>query len=122
MDMDREEAYREQHSRANWLKVGDQNTTFFQRFASQRRQTNYIHELRRFDGTVAITHDEMVEEAKVYINNLFNSQGIGNVDHILSGVKHSITAEMNCELTTEYKMEMGKTKAASVDGFLAMFY
>ncbi|KAA3466281.1 5'-nucleotidase surE [Gossypium australe] len=49
MEMDKEERYWEQRARVNWLKMRDKNTSFFHKFASQRRRTNRIRGLQRSD-------------------------------------------------------------------------
>ncbi|KAA3477178.1 reverse transcriptase [Gossypium australe] len=40
MEMDKEERYWEHRARVNWLQMGDKNTSFFQKCASQRRRIN----------------------------------------------------------------------------------
>ncbi|KAH1113962.1 hypothetical protein J1N35_007340 [Gossypium stocksii] len=86
MEMDKKERYWEQHDRANWLKMGDKNTSFFYKFASQRRRTNRIHGLQRNDGSVATNSIKVGNIARDYFIDLFESRGIGNMDHILSGI------------------------------------
>ncbi|KAA3465052.1 reverse transcriptase [Gossypium australe] len=38
LEVDREELFWEQRAQANWLQMGDRNTTFFHRWASYRRK------------------------------------------------------------------------------------
>lgn len=47
LEMDKEERYWEQRARANWLKIGDENTSFFHKYASQRSCVNRIRGLQR---------------------------------------------------------------------------
>ncbi|KAH1084561.1 hypothetical protein J1N35_024322 [Gossypium stocksii] len=49
IEIDKDEAYWEQRPRANYLKAGDKNTTFFHRFASFRKRINTISKLE-LDG------------------------------------------------------------------------
>ncbi|KAA3462259.1 reverse transcriptase [Gossypium australe] len=49
MVIEKEKLYWEQRARANRLKMGDQNTTFFHKFASKQHHTNYIRGLQK-DG------------------------------------------------------------------------
>lgn len=53
MELDKEKKYWKQRAKVNWLKIGDKNTSFFHRFASQRRRVNRIRGLQRRDGSLA---------------------------------------------------------------------
>lgn len=53
-ELDKEEKYWQQLPRANWLKMGDKNTAFFHKHASQRRRINQIRDLQRNDGSFAL--------------------------------------------------------------------
>lgn len=48
--LEMEEMYCAQRSRVNWLQFGDQNTAYFQNFASARRLRNRIKKLRNEQG------------------------------------------------------------------------
>ncbi|KAH1046861.1 hypothetical protein J1N35_037645 [Gossypium stocksii] len=129
-EMDKEERYWEQHARVNWLKNGDKNTSFFQKFTSQRRHTNRIRGLKRSDGLIATDRIEIGEITRDYFSDLFDSRGIDNLDHILSGVSCCINDSMNQSLTSTYSKEenkealkgMGPTKASGSNGFPIVFY
>lgn len=59
-EMEKEEMYWEQRARANWLRQGDKNTSFFHGKASQRHMTNKIRGLENIDGILK-TEDEDME-------------------------------------------------------------
>ncbi|KAA3455882.1 reverse transcriptase [Gossypium australe] len=130
MEMDKEERYWEQRAQVNWLQMGDKNTAFLHKSASQRRQINQIRGLQRMDGSVATNEREMEEIARKYFFDLFESKGIVDATHILSGVQPCISESMNQELlapfieseVVEALKGMGLTKAAGVDGFPTIFY
>ncbi|KAA3462805.1 reverse transcriptase [Gossypium australe] len=130
MEIDKEERYWEQRARSNWLQLGDKNTSFFHKHASQRRRINRIRGLQRVDGSLATNEREIEEVARSYFFDLFESRGVGDVEHILSGINSCISDSMNLSLTTSYTeteivealKEMGPTKASSFDGFSAIFY
>ncbi|KAA3489697.1 reverse transcriptase [Gossypium australe] len=110
--------------------MGDKNTSFFHKCASQRRRINRISWLQRIDGSLATNEREIDDIARAYFSNLFESRGVGDVKHILSGVKSCISDSMNQSLTTPYTEAeiaealkgMGPTKASDFDGFLVIFY
>lgn len=130
MEIDKEERYWEKRARVNWLKNRDRNTSFFQKFTSQRRRTNRICGLQRRDGSMATDYIENREIARDYFLDLLDSRGIDNLDHILSRVSCCINDNMNQSLTAIYTNEeikkalkgMGPTKATGSDGFPAIFF
>ncbi|KAA3473246.1 reverse transcriptase [Gossypium australe] len=50
VEIDKDEIYWEQRARANWLKVGDKNLSFFHKFTSSRRKRNRISKLQLEEG------------------------------------------------------------------------
>ncbi|KAA3477472.1 reverse transcriptase [Gossypium australe] len=129
MELDKEERYWEQRVRVNWLQMRDKNTSFFYKSASQRR-INQIRGLQRSGESVATNEKEIEEIARRYFTDLFESRGVGDVTHILSGIKSCISESMNQKLIAPYTESeiiealkgMGPTKAAGFDGFSAIFY
>ncbi|KAA3463501.1 reverse transcriptase [Gossypium australe] len=130
MEMDKEERYWEQRARVNWLQMGDKNTSFFHKYASQRRRINRIRGLQRSDGSIATDESEIEEIARVYFSTLFESKGVGDMEHILSGINACISDGMNQSMLNPYTEAeiiealngMGPTKASGSDGFPAIIY
>ncbi|MBA0760111.1 hypothetical protein Gotri_022889, partial [Gossypium trilobum] len=118
MEIEKEEAYWEQRARTNWLKMRDRNTKFFHSFASQRRRSHRIWKLVDELDNVATSKTEVEEFARKYFTNIFASRGMGNMEHILTGVDTCITAKMNQMLLANYTYDkvvsalksMGPTK------------
>ncbi|KAA3483062.1 reverse transcriptase [Gossypium australe] len=123
MEIDKEERYWEQRVRVNWLQMGDKNTLFFHKNASQRRLFNRIRGLQRIDGSVTKNEKEIDEITRRYFTDLFESRGVGDVTHILSGVKSCMSESRNQNLMVPYtEMDiiealkgMGPTKAAGAE-------
>ncbi|XP_039068800.1 uncharacterized protein LOC120215094 [Hibiscus syriacus] len=59
LEADCESIYWEQRARANWLKHGDRNTTFFHKVASCKRRRNMIMNLCDRDGNIQDEYDHM---------------------------------------------------------------
>lgn len=72
---------------------------------------------------------EMEEVARFYFQELFTTNGIGDTNHILKGVKRCILDESNLVLMKRYIVDeivvalkgMEPTKASGNDNFLALF-
>lgn len=68
--------------------------------------------------------------ARAYFQRLFSTEGGGNYDHLLSGIKRCVNMEDNKKLTAPYTrdeitdavFDMGPKKAPGEDGFPAIFY
>ncbi|KAA3459956.1 reverse transcriptase [Gossypium australe] len=101
MEIDKDEMYWEQRARANWLKVGDKNSAFFHKFASTHRKQNTISRLQLEDGGESSDDSQMAEAATSYFQELFMSNGIGDLSHIMQGIETSISQEMNANLLSD---------------------
>ncbi|KAE8682056.1 putative ALA-interacting subunit 2-like isoform X1 [Hibiscus syriacus] len=69
------ENYWEQRARVNWLKNGDNNTGFFQRYASQRKRQNYIRSLENERGD---KFDSAQKKYKTAPGNIFRIYSLQN--------------------------------------------
>lgn len=88
------------------MKNGDRNTTFFHRFASQRKWVNQIHELKHVDGSLISKRQEIAVIAqKNYFQHLFTTTREESSKEGLQGVNAFITEDMNKELLTSYTLE-----------------
>ncbi|KAA0059841.1 reverse transcriptase [Cucumis melo var. makuwa] len=72
-----EEASLRQKSRIRWLKLGDQNTTFFHRSVRSRMSRNSLLSLVDSDGSRVSSHDGVAQLAVNYFRNSLGSQEIG---------------------------------------------
>lgn len=75
-EIEKDEVYWEHHARVNWPKLGDKNTSFFNRYASQRRRTNNVKCLEYGDGRVIEDRGEM-EKITDFFENLFTLESEG---------------------------------------------
>ncbi|KAA3479567.1 reverse transcriptase [Gossypium australe] len=129
-EMENEEMYREQRARANWMRQGERNKTFFHSQASQRHRLNKIRGLENDRGVFKMEYEELEAIARDYFLGLFSSKGVGDTDHLLSEVKCCTNDSRNHMLTARYKEEeiidalssIGPTKASGPDGFPAIFF
>lgn len=69
-----EEIKWKQKTKVQWLKEGDNNTTFFHRIASARRNTNYIHSLKDVNG-LKVDTSGLKDYNAAYFMNLYREPG-----------------------------------------------
>ncbi|KAA3476813.1 reverse transcriptase [Gossypium australe] len=130
MEIDRDEIYWEQRARANWLKVGDKNSVFFHNYALARKKMNMISRLEVRGGRLTSEESEISEEATSFFQEMFMSRRVGDLSHILSGIKECISSDINDSLVATFTAEevfvalkeMGPTKARGPDGFPTLFF
>ena len=119
-----------QRSRIVWLTEGDKNTKFFHLRASIQRKKNMIKALQNSLGVEISDPDELRALAKSFYENLYQSEGVQNMEAVLEHVPRKVTAVMNTKLCAPYTTEevkvalfqMFSTKAPGPDGFPALFY
>ena len=61
-------------SRITWLREGNQNTKFFHKSATDRRNRNAIWWVNEMDGSFAITNAEIQAEAYRHFSNFYQAQ------------------------------------------------
>uniref|UniRef100_A0A803Q328 Reverse transcriptase domain-containing protein n=1 Tax=Cannabis sativa TaxID=3483 RepID=A0A803Q328_CANSA len=130
--LQKEEVYCQQRSRVTWLKLGDKNTRYFDRMASQRRTTNKILSLQRLDGSWANDTPSILATIEQYFTTLFQSQTPDNevIEYVLSGISESLTpAEIDLLQATftasEVKtatFQLAHDKAPGLDGYSGSFF
>ena len=129
-NLEKEEIYWVQRSRANWLKFGDRNTNFFSSFASARKKRNQIRRMLGDDGIWREDNESMKSLISEYFQHLFSSEVNVPSLNILNKVKRCVTDYMNESLLAHYTEEevkkalfsIGDLKAPGPDGFLPLFY
>ena len=65
-----EEVYWNQKARVKWLQEGERNTSFFHKAAIQHRQGNHMDRLKREDGSIAETQEELETTLNSYFPKL----------------------------------------------------
>ncbi|XP_027095016.2 uncharacterized protein [Coffea arabica] len=100
-----EEKFWSQKARLDWLREGDKNTKYFHAFVKGRRIKNRIRKLQRENGSWAESEEEIVSEISGFFRELFTSGGRNDMSEILEGIPHSITQEMNTNLTKPVEEE-----------------
>ncbi|KAA3451486.1 reverse transcriptase [Gossypium australe] len=130
MEIEKDEVYWEQRARVNWLQSGDRNTAYFHNCATARRRANIISKLILDDGREIYDAPGIHEEAKLYFENLFNTNGVANPREVLEGIEESISVEANEDLLAPFNEDevltalkgMRPTKAPGLDGFPVIFF
>ncbi|KAL9665366.1 hypothetical protein QQ045_020785 [Rhodiola kirilowii] len=131
--MEREELYWRQRSRAEWLKNGDRNTSYFHAKASQRKKRNHVDCLRDSKGELQESDHQIASIIIDYFVNIFKSQVAphgGGWNHDFENVPKMVSEDMNRQLMAPFTegeikramFQMHPTKGPGLDGFSALFY
>lgn len=95
-----------------------------------RKRTNTINRLDTDDRNEIFEESEINETATKYFQNLFSTNGVGNLSHLLTCINNSISSNINTTLLAKYTAEeifiavkgIEPTKAPGYDGFPALFF
>lgn len=88
----------QQRSRVDWLTDGDKNTRFFQLRASSHRWKNLIKSLVKDDGQVTEDNKEMECTATKFYKNIYYSEGVENMQHVLDTIPKKISNDIHAHL------------------------
>ena len=75
-----EEAAMRQKSRIRWLKLGDQNTSFFHRSVRSRQSSNTLRSVIDPDGNLLTNHDQVTQVVVNYFKDSLGSQNISYIE------------------------------------------
>ena len=128
-----EEVYWSQKSCIKWLQEGERNTSFFYKATIQHRQGNRLDKLKKEDGSIAETQEDLENTLNHYFANLLQEPDRDREEaqrEVLRHIPKLITEDHNKVLgkaieTSEVEMEvnkMVKDKAPSLDGFTSNFF
>ncbi|KAA0059752.1 F17F8.5 [Cucumis melo var. makuwa] len=128
-----EKASLRQKSRIRWLKLGDQNTTFFHRSVCSRMSRNTLRSLVDSDGTRVSSHDGVAQMAVNYFSNSLGSQEIGyrELSPVIDDIVQFQWSEECCqalqlpisrEEVRRVLFSMDSGKAPGPDGFFTGFF
>jgi hypothetical protein len=128
--LEQEETHWMQRSRANWLRHGDRNTSFFHHYATARRKKNFIKKLKNDQEEWSEGTDQLKPLIYHYFANLFMSE-VNELDPaMMDKIMPRVTDLMNEKLLAPFTPEdvkkaafsIGDFKAPGPDGLHAVFY
>lgn len=93
-----EESYWHARARANELRDGDKNTTYFHHKASSRKKRNFIRGLTNENGEWKDEKEDMDEIIASYFTQLFAIENPYGFEEAMRGVEMVVTREMNVSL------------------------
>jgi UDP-2,3-diacylglucosamine pyrophosphatase LpxH len=103
--LEQEEIHWQQRGRANWLRHGDRNTTYYHNFASARKRKNLIKRLKDSNGDWVEGDRGLVPLISDYFSNLFTREVEEPHQALLDVVRPCVTPAMNTILTAPYTAE-----------------
>lgn len=95
--------YLHQHSRLDWIKYGDSNSSFFHATVTQRKQ------IVNSNGVWLEDEEEIDNHLQSFFSHLFQSSGLRDFHEVLCIMEKRITDEMNDRLIMRVTDEEIKT-------------
>eukprot|EP00253_Pinus_taeda_P035322 PITA_35322 len=125
--LDKEEEWRLK-SRAIWLKVGDENTSFFHNYAKRRKSTNTIWGLKNEEGREVQTFHSLPDLGQRHFQKLFADPGEITIAEVIRTtqcfpkfLEEDETEDLNGEVSKEEVeatiKSMAKEKSPGPDGW-----
>jgi hypothetical protein len=117
--LEQEETHWMQRSRANWLRHGDRNTSFFHHYATARRKKNFIKKLKNNQEEWSEGTDQLKPLIFHYFANLSMSE-VNELDPtMMDKIMPRVTDLMNEKLLAPFTPEDVKKAAFSIGDFKA---
>ncbi|GLU22290.1 hypothetical protein SLE2022_383780 [Rubroshorea leprosula] len=128
------EAYLKQKSRVQWLKEGDQNTTYFHKVMKVRRSRNMIREMYSDDGELLTQYVDIAKEAVGFFERLLGTEDPncngGDLDLLRSIFDYQLPNDVQQSLTKPITADECKlaffsspnNKSPGPDGYTFEFY
>ena len=127
-----EEGFPKQKSRIQWLKLGDQNTSFFHKAIKARNARNVIKVITLANGCRIEDPEAIKQEAVAHFQNIMCSNGpffnhnhyLNNLDGLTWSPQHldSLNSRISQEEIKSAIFSMNDSKAPGPDGFTSLFY
>ncbi|KAL2944157.1 hypothetical protein RDABS01_032504, partial [Bienertia sinuspersici] len=89
-----EESYWHARARANELRDGDKNTSYFHHKASQRRKKNEIKKMEDENGVIKESREEIGDIINAYFTNMFTSSHPTEMEEATAGLSPMVTENL----------------------------
>ena len=127
-----EEVFLKQKSRIQWLKLGDQNTSFFHKAIKARNAWNVIKVITMANGCRIEDPEAIKREAIAHFQKVLCSDGpstdhnhyLDNLDGLTWSPQHlvSLNSRITHEEIKNTIFSMNDSKASGPDGFSSLFF
>lgn len=127
--LQKQEIYWKQRAKQFWLKVGDQNTQSFHKYASQGRKTNLIERIKDNSGQWCENLEDIQKVIEKYFSELFTTSSANGQLSQREEIKR-VSKQENADLVSPVTEEevkhdvfsMHPDKSPGLDEFNPVFY